>query len=392
VKPDDVRKTYGPGYATVYDDTFLLSDWNLPSLRFQLDLIRRHLPSAGEWLDVACGTGYVLSQFPGVRRTGLDLSPSMLAIARERNPDASFVQQDFRQEVPGWEGRFDLVTSMWWAYCLVDSMAEVRRLAAQLADWTSPDGAVLLPLLNVNKLDAHNIKVPYIDPKVPGRCMLTGVIWAWIQEDGSRHDDLIAPQVEHLHAMFLQHFAEVTIVEADLEQVGEGWRCQDVLVARRKRKQALVGDLHPAGDGPRPGVLEWHLGVNGEARAGLRYPEFTNLSAVAITIHSTTGAEPWEVQASKSGYAIAEGSTYRVAFRARADCARPIQVGMGRSGPPWTGLGLYQRFQIDEQWGDFVAEFTATATEPRARLHFDVGERTGTVELSTVRLDIHPTF
>lgn len=387
MKPDDIQTTYGTAYAAVYDDTFLHSDWNRPSLAFQLDLIRQHLPATGEWLDVACGTGFVLSQFPGIRRTGLDISPSMLAVARERNPDATFVQRDFREPVPAWEGRYDLVTSMWWAYCYLDTMTEVQGLVAQLAGWTSPDGTVLLPLLNVNKLDTHNIKVPYIDPKVPGRCMLTGVIWAWIQEDGARHHDLIAPQVAHLHAMFLQHFEDVAIVEADLEQVGEGWRCQDVLVARGKRQRALTGELHAAGDGPQPGVLEWQLGVNGTALAGLHYPVFTDLATVAIEIQAASGNAPWQVQASKSGYSVSAGTTYRLTFRARADRARPIQVGVGEAAPPWRTLGLYQQILIDQEWGTYAAEFTATATESRARIHFDLGEDTGRVELSTVRLE-----
>jgi SAM-dependent methyltransferase len=57
-------------------------------------------------LDLACGTGFLTRHLPG-RVTGLDQSSGMLAIARSRCPDASFVQGDALAPPPGeWERVF----------------------------------------------------------------------------------------------------------------------------------------------------------------------------------------------------------------------------------------------------------------------------------------------
>lgn len=386
MRPHEITDTYNDRYASVYDDTFLHADWIRPSLAFQLDLIKTHLPVEGEWLDVACGTGYVLGQFPGVRRTGLDLSPSMLARARQRNPDATFVERDFRIAFPDWSNRFDLVTSMWWAYCLVDTLTDVRALVAQLADWTAPTGTVLLPLLNVNKLDTHNIKLPYVDPKVPGRCMLTGVTWTWIQEDGARHEDLIAPQVEHLVAMFDQHFEDVRVVSADLEVVGEGWRIQDVLVASAKRPEPLRGDLYPVADGRPPGQWEWRLNVNGGALAGMHYPDLRNLSRVAVHIDHPGGDGAWQVQASKAGIGVRKDAKYSIAFRGRAQSPRHVHIGVGLAIPPWSGTGFYERIFLSADWQDYALDFAAPETAANLRIHFDLGGEVGTVELEALQI------
>ncbi len=387
MKPSQVTTTYDGRYAEVYDDTFLHASWTRPSLEFQLDLIRHHLTAGGEWLDVACGTGYVLSRFPEVVRTGLDYSESMLAQARARNPGVAFVQRNYRAPCPEWNGRFSLVTCMWWAYCLAETMAEVRTLVARLAEWTAPDGTVLLPLCNVNKFDSHNIKLPYIDPKVPGRCMITGFVWAWIQEDGERHDDVVTPQVEHMILMFSQHFEDVQVVTAPAEQVGEGWLVQDVLVARRKRTEPLTGDLHPAGDGPVPGKLEWNLAVNGRALATLAYPEFRDLAAVRVTLDAVEGNDPWIVQVNKAGFAVRAGARYRLAFRARADAPRTVAVGVSHGAVPWSSLGFYGEFPLTADWTSHESEFVATDDGIRSRVHFDLATSLVPVELANVRLE-----
>jgi hypothetical protein len=84
---------------------------------------------------------------------------------------------------------------MWWAYCFSESMGDTRKLVTRLADWTSFDGTCVLPLCNPQKFDSHTIKIPYIDPRVPGRCMITAIPWAWIQDNGKRHDNMLPPQV-----------------------------------------------------------------------------------------------------------------------------------------------------------------------------------------------------
>src|SRR5947209_222375 len=116
MKVSDILSIYDAEYASVYNECYLLADNYRECTAFEIDCIRRFLRPSSRWLDVACGTGYLLSRFPETERAGLDLSPAMLEVARRCNPGVSFAQADFRVDVPDWKDRWDLVTSTWYAY------------------------------------------------------------------------------------------------------------------------------------------------------------------------------------------------------------------------------------------------------------------------------------
>jgi ubiquinone/menaquinone biosynthesis C-methylase UbiE len=104
-------------------------------------------------LDVACGTGNatIPAAKAGARVTGLDLSPALLAIARERCADAmveiDWVEGDV-QELPFEDASFDRVLSVFGHMFAPDherTAAEMRRVlrpggAISIACWT-PEGA-----------------------------------------------------------------------------------------------------------------------------------------------------------------------------------------------------------------------------------------------------------
>src|SRR5882724_9611128 len=92
MKRQEVVDLYDEAYATSYDERFLLNDCQVRS-DHELEIVSRLLVPGEPWLDVACGTGYVLSRFPGVPRAGLDLAPAMLKQAGEANPDALFLRE-----------------------------------------------------------------------------------------------------------------------------------------------------------------------------------------------------------------------------------------------------------------------------------------------------------
>jgi ubiquinone/menaquinone biosynthesis C-methylase UbiE len=66
-------------------------------------------------LDVGCGTGALLSQLsashPQARLAGIDPSPEMLALARERLPPAVELKQGWAEGIPYPDGSFDAVVS-----------------------------------------------------------------------------------------------------------------------------------------------------------------------------------------------------------------------------------------------------------------------------------------
>ncbi len=78
-------------------------------------LIDRHHPAARTVLELACGTGSILKQLqPDFEVTGVDLSPTMLAIAAEKVPEARLVHADMTKVSLG--ETFDVVL------CLYDSI------------------------------------------------------------------------------------------------------------------------------------------------------------------------------------------------------------------------------------------------------------------------------
>jgi len=70
--------------------------------------VARYLPAAESLLELGCGTGAVLAGLaPGLRTTGVDRSPEMLATAERNVPTASLVEADITTFSLG--TRFDVV-------------------------------------------------------------------------------------------------------------------------------------------------------------------------------------------------------------------------------------------------------------------------------------------
>ena len=64
-------------------------------------------------LDFACGTGRILEFFAGrvASSTGVDVSKSMMEVARSSAPDAELIEADLTQQDALGERRFDLITA-----------------------------------------------------------------------------------------------------------------------------------------------------------------------------------------------------------------------------------------------------------------------------------------
>jgi ubiquinone/menaquinone biosynthesis C-methylase UbiE len=99
-----------------------------------LERVVASLPPA-RTLDVACGTGFLTRHLRG-DVTGLDQSPSMLAIARERMPERTFVRGD-GLALPFPDDSFDRVfTGHFYGHLEAGDrerfLAEARRVAPEL--------------------------------------------------------------------------------------------------------------------------------------------------------------------------------------------------------------------------------------------------------------------
>jgi SAM-dependent methyltransferase len=145
--PADYRQSHvvkGSDYdaslaATPFDD--YMATWEAHWLRY---FIRRHYPQGvARYLDFACGTGRITKIIaPYARESiGVDVSPSMLDVARAKCPSTTFVQADLTRERHD-IGRFDLITSFRF---FGNAQNELRSAALEvIATLLRPGGRLLL--------------------------------------------------------------------------------------------------------------------------------------------------------------------------------------------------------------------------------------------------------
>lgn len=136
---------------------------------FCLDVIASSGVKQGRALDLGCGTGQLLVEladaFPGLELTGLDASPDMLELSRQRlsarDDGARFQLElgDLRALSRLPPHHFHLTTWTMTAHHL-DSLEEVGSVLEQLARITHPEGLVLV--LDLGRLKTRSLNEWYI--------------------------------------------------------------------------------------------------------------------------------------------------------------------------------------------------------------------------------------
>ena len=129
----------------------------------------------------------------------------------------------------------------------------------------------------------------------------------------------------------------------------------------------------------------WQLEVQGNNVASLVFPP-EDTQKVRIEIEKAETDITWHIQLNRSSLEVRPDRGYALSFRARAEGRRTIVFGFAQAHEPWEGLGLYKEVEMTREWQDFYEEFTPTADEDNARIHFDLGGRDISVELSDVTL------
>lgn len=117
--------------------------WFVGTRNVIVDVLSRALGSSlsgARVLDVGCGTGYTLSRLPdGVHATGIDISPTSVALARERAPGASIVQGS-ATALPFDDASFDACVALDVLEHLDDDLGAARELRRVVR----PGGVVLI--------------------------------------------------------------------------------------------------------------------------------------------------------------------------------------------------------------------------------------------------------
>lgn len=109
--------------------------------------------------------------------------------------------------------------------------------------------------------------------------------------------------------------------------------------------------------------------------------------SVVVNVKQNDPVE-WHIQAHLAGLTLADGATYSVSFRAKAEKPGTLRVNVRKDVDDWSGMGLETTVDVGTEFRAYALTFKASSTVPgHARLGFMLGGRfLGAVEISDVRL------
>jgi SAM-dependent methyltransferase len=106
--------------------------------------LRRYFPEARNFLEIGCGTGYVLSgirkALPELNLSGSEIYAAGLSLAAERLPAVELFQMDARR-MP-FKAEFDVIG----AFDVLEHLTEDEEVLAQMFQATRPGGGIILTL------------------------------------------------------------------------------------------------------------------------------------------------------------------------------------------------------------------------------------------------------
>jgi SAM-dependent methyltransferase len=142
----DRHKGRGPEYHESFSpevNPYRAMAWRLEQRALD-GILRHHLASEKPThLDFACGTGRVLEYFAGQvsSSTGVDVSASMMEVAREVAPEAELLEADLTQQDVLGDRHFDLITAFRF---FPNAEPELRQAVfSVLARHLSPHGVLV---------------------------------------------------------------------------------------------------------------------------------------------------------------------------------------------------------------------------------------------------------
>lgn len=109
-------------------------------------------------------------------------------------------------------------------------------------------------------------------------------------------------------------------------------------------------------------------------------------NGVATIDVTTLGTETYQPQLVQYGVALEKGQKYKLTFTAKAASERKIEVSFQEAADPWTPYGS-QEFALTTTDKEYEYIFTmANDSDPAAQFAFNLGQATGKVDLSNVKL------
>jgi SAM-dependent methyltransferase len=150
------------------------------------EVLRRHLmPGKIAHLDFACGTGRILGHLSRhvASATGVDVSPSMMEVARGVAPGAELIEADLTQRDILGERQFDLITAFRF---FPNAEPELRRAVVRvLARHLAPRG-VLVFNNHKNRNSLHRRISRLLGREAPGLTMTHAEVESLVADAGLR--------------------------------------------------------------------------------------------------------------------------------------------------------------------------------------------------------------
>jgi len=240
---------------------------NAQEARSVADFIAARLPGVGggRTLDLGCGAGrhlpYLTERQPTV---GLDLSPWLLDVAHQRNPDTPLTRSDMRS-LPFRDASFNLVVSLFTSFGYFAEDAENGLVLEEVARVITPSGWLVLDFLNAPL--TRRTLVPFERKQVGER---------WVRQARSISDDgRFVTKTIHIEENDRDYVERVRLFEPDElmkmlrtagfdvvslhgDYAGGGWTATSpraIVVAQRRRASlTLVSTSNSDAPAPRRSV------------------------------------------------------------------------------------------------------------------------------------------
>ena len=147
--------------AEFYDALYAWKDYAGEAARLR-EIIDRRMPEAKGLLDVACGTGHHLEH---LRRwfsvEGVDVEPSLLAVARARLPGVALHLGDMRTFSLG--RRFDVVTCLFSSIGYMQTPEDLLHALVNMSGHVAPGGLLIVePWLSPERFDPDHLPRPLV--------------------------------------------------------------------------------------------------------------------------------------------------------------------------------------------------------------------------------------
>jgi len=241
---------YDDFYAPLYDELWSNNPVWQAEVRFHTQTIGELLKKGRNWLDVGCGTGYLLSQYSNIDRTGLDFSSSMIKEAVKNNPGVNFIEQSMLEQNPSLDGVYDLVTCTGQPWSYLSNFEEIERSVQNLASWTSRDGICMLTPIDMSDMVEMQLPRVYDLTQVPNQTSLIRGIWWTYKELDTVYHNCLLPNIDEWVRWFSIYFKKVEILYWPHEPA-EMIQPKRAVICSQKRE---VGDTSPVEivEHPRP--------------------------------------------------------------------------------------------------------------------------------------------